>query len=539
MAGFRRSIGLACVAVAALAAASVRAEDVVGSFDITLTAPRRTPIPRDIDSQRFPVQAIAIDGADGLDDGTRARLTTPLTGHDVSLSDLLGVAEAIEAYYKDKGFALAHAFVPHQTVRDGVVHVTVAEGSIRDIVIEGVEGQAKEHLATMFEPLRHERPLRTGTLERVLLLANDLPGLTVSGLLRPADDNSGAADLVVTATRKSVAGWAGVDNATSRYLGPWGVNGDVVLNSLFGQSEQIILGVSASPQPEKVQGLHGRYIQPVGTDGLFLTTVAQYERDAEGYSLKSDNVLTHTVSAGERAAYPLVRSRAQNLILDGGLTWKSTTEDMLGAPYYTDHWRVGDVKLSWTQSGWLGTATAMSLDLAQGVPFLGGNARGDSGLSRATANPGFTKLAGDISAKKILAPGWQVYFAASGQYAFSTLLEGEEFTLGGAQFGRGYDPSTEVGDLGVGGTLELQYETRDALPIDARLAPFWFIDGGKVWDRSTTGNNPFLDSTGVGLRLKTDGDTTIAATIAHPLHGRDSTVPNDPVRPYLSVTTRF
>lgn len=526
--------GAVAFALAAPAMAAVPAAE----FQFSFPAPHRNPIPRDVDTLALPVADIVVDGSTVFSRSDVAPLMAPLAGGRATMDDIIGVAEAIEAKYRAAGYLLVRAFVPRQEPKGDVFHITVVEGALRDVVVEGVQGAQAARLAAVLEPVRAQRPLRAATVERVLLLANDLPGLTVSGLVRPARDAEGEADLVVTAAANPVEVSATVDNWSSRYAGPWQATADVAANDLLGRGEQLTLGVTASPTLQKTRAIRGRWLQPVGSDGLFLTTYAQGERDLAGFTLREYGEVTRSVTLGQRAAWPLVRSRTNNLVLDGGIAVRSTTVEMQNSEYYGDRWRVVDAKLSWAQSGWLGASSSLSADVSHGLSMLGGSAKGAPTLSRLRADPDFTKLVIDLKARWRLDSALSFYVAASGQYAFTPVFESEEFAAGASAFGRGYDPSAVLGDRGVGSTAEMQYDIPDTPWADA-VQGFAFVDHAKAWDAVEPETQPFLASTGIGARAWFGRGTSLTAQLAHPLHGPDSTVANSPVRPYLSLSTRF
>ena len=76
--------------------------------------------------------------------------------------------------------------------------------------------------------------------------------------------------------------------------------------------------------------------------------------------------------------------------------------------------------------------------------------------SRSSGGCRFTKLFGSVGRLQRLGEGVSLLVEANGQYAFSQLLAAEEFGIGGARFGCGYDPSELTGDHGLVGRAELR-----------------------------------------------------------------------------------
>jgi len=511
-----------------------------GQFEFSIPTPRKSPIPKDVENLRFPIQDIAVEGATVFSDADLAPLIAPLIGHEKSLADVMTVAEAIEAKYRDAGYLLTKAFVPPQRSKIGVFKIKVVEGFIKDIVIEGVDGGLKRHITSMLSFIQSERPVTAATVERALLLVNEIPGVKAAGLLKPSNDDVGAADLVMTVATQMVEGSAGTDNRGSRYSGPWTMNADVAVNSVIGQGEQLGLGITRSlDDPHRQNAFRVHYTQPLGSDGLTTQTTFDRSIAVPGWTLRDLGVVTTSTNIGQRVSYPVLRSRKENLILDGGFTMKSAKTDMLDAAFSSDTWRVLDAKASWSQNGWLGGGTAATAGIARGVTMAGSSRKGNSGMSRDGADPAFTKITFDAKRVQPLRSEWSLLFGTVAQYACNKLLAGEEFTLGASQFGRGFDPSSLTGDHGVAGTLELHYDTETGLPVAETAQVYGFYDQGVVWNRGGDESGMRLSSIGIGMRTTLTQAVSVGVEYAHALHGPNPTVTADPGRVFVSLQGRF
>ncbi len=94
------------------------------------------------------------------------------------------IAAEMTAKYRDAGYVLSSVVVPAQAITDGRVSLTAVEGYLSSVAIEGDTGRRDGMLAKIQADLGAERPLRLATLERNLLLLNDLPGMTAQGVLQ-------------------------------------------------------------------------------------------------------------------------------------------------------------------------------------------------------------------------------------------------------------------------------------------------------------------------------------------------------------------
>lgn len=488
-------------------------------LDFSITAPRRTPQPRAVDTLRFQVRDMQVVGATLYSRADLAPLLDPLVGKQASLGEITAAAEAVEAKYRGAGYVLTRAFVPPQRVADGIFRIQVVEGYVAAVAVEGTEDAGiKARILSYLKPVTAARPLDMKVVERALLLANDLPGVNASGVLRPSPDQQGAADLVVAVSTTPVNFLVTLDNRGSRYTGPWSSYGEVQANSALGMGEQILLGLSSTLQTKEQRYARFSYLQPLGLDGLAAGFNASYSEGEPGYTLKPFEVESKSYSFGPRLSYPLIRSRAETLSLDGGFTVTHSSVDVLQTRFTRDSLRVLDIRASYAEQGFLGGASSLSVGLSHGIEGLGSSHAGDLDLSRARGKPDFTKLTGELRHQRVITGPFSVAVLAQGQYAFDSLLASEEATFGGRRIGRAYDPSEISGDHGLGGSAELRWDERlDWSVLDA-VQLYGFYDVGRVWRRDgQDGDDRTLASTGLGLRMFLPKGMTGGLEFAQPL----------------------
>ncbi len=508
-----------------------------GHFDFSITAPPKTPIAKDVETLRFMIAKISVDGSTVFKHGDLLPLIEPLIGHEATLRDIMKVAEAIEARYREEGYLLTRAFVPPQRTRDGEFKIQVIEAFIKSVTVNGVEGDLKSRIAAILAPVTDERPLRSATMERALLLANDLPGVHAVGLLNPSEDEPGAADLRVDATVKLLSASASIDNRSSRYSGPTIANTDVTLDSLLNEGEQISVGVSRSIEPNKQRSVRAHYAQPIGSDGLVATTEFERTLGRPGFTLTPLGIATDSVILAERLSYPLIRNRSFSLYIDTGFSAKMAKTEVESELLSHDQWRTVDVKLSWSQSGWLGGVTSGSVGGAKGLPVFFASQPHATELSRVDGDPDFAKITIDAHRVQPLTDELSLSLSAAGQRAFNGLLAGEEFALGGYVYGRGFDPAALAGDDGLGGTAELHYDPA-FLGIDG-LDSYLFYDRGAIWNHDIAKRSA-LRSAGLGVRIPLSPNVDVAVEAARRLYGPvPSVLPDLNTRLFLSLMGRF
>ena len=250
-----------------------------------------------------------------------------------------------------------------------------------------------------------------------------------------------------------------------------------------------------------------RYRRPIGDDGVIGTLAGTITRGEPGSTLAAFGVNTNSWAVGPRLTWPIIRTRAESLQLDGGFTFQKADIDVLGSRVAHDKWRVLDANVTYLVSNWLGGSWLATAGIVQGVPGLGASDNLSADLSRKGAYIDFTKLTGLVRYVGYLPDGFSVVLSGQGQFSFVPLINGELISFGGMGIGRGYDPGAITGDRGIGGSAELRYDTPFASKYVLNAEPYVYFDGGQTWyiqrgaaiDPSLIDQS--IDSVGGGVRL--------------------------------------
>lgn len=507
---------------------------------VTPEEPPDSPLPPGAVNVSFEVTDIVIEGATVYDPERFAPFYEDLIGRTITLAELYGVARDIENLYREDGYVLSRAIVPAQTVDDGIFRIAVVEGFINEVIIQGEIGPARTLVERYLNQITDFRPIRLQDMERYLLLANDVPGVTALGVLQPAEGDPGAARLIVSLERQVVDGLARIDNRGSHFAGPVQTIGRVGLNSFteYGDRTQVTV-FSTGISDESLFGealVSGRF----GDEGLTVTAFANVAPAEPGASLEPLEVESRAARVGFSGEYPLIRTRRTNLNIATGFDAANVDVDVFDLPFSEDRLRVLWGAVSATHQDTLGGFSTIDLELRRGLSFFGASEDGDDLLSRADGDPTFTTVQLDVSRLQSLTDNFSLFGAVSAQYALDPLLADEEFTLGGVQFGRGYDPSELTGDHGVGATVELQYTPSGWRPpfIEAYQL-YAFYDVGAVWDESEDGQDrQSLASAGFGVRTQINDYFYLDLEAARPLT-RAPANQDDEMRYFFTLTGTF
>lgn len=464
---------------------------------------------------RFTLSRIRVEGAAVIDPETVfADDIAALIARPVTLADISALADRIQARYLALGYGLTRVFVPAQELRDQTISIRVIEGHLERVRVEGGGPRERARVEARLADALAARPARVDLIERGLLLVDDLPGVTVTGLVRPGD-SFGAAELLVGYSETPYALVAGLGNRGSDFAGPWSAFVDLAANSPFGLGEQLGVTLSATPQIQEQRSANGRWVQPLQGTGLSLTTSLNYSRGRPGAALKPFAVATESYGAGQRLSLPLIRSRARNLTLETGWNAQAATVELLNLPFSRDRWRSLDARATYSQQRFLGGDLYAQVGVTQGLDVAGATGRDDVEASRLRPEPWYSRFNAEIAYGYRLPGEIGATLTVAGQYTPDTLLAGEEFALGGSRFGRGYNGGDLSGPSGVGAGLELRRGFNPGIARVDGVTLYGFLDTGRVWDSVAASTH--LLSAGGGVRMGLFGKASLSAELARTL----------------------
>jgi hemolysin activation/secretion protein len=506
---------------------------------------------------RITLSAIEVDGSSVYATSDFLPLIKPLLGHEIRLLDVFTLADQITARYRNDDYILSRAVIPAQKIENGVMHVRVVEGYVHAVTIRGPHNALLEKYGA---EIAASHPLRRKVLERYLLLMNAMPGVTARAVLEPATGVTGGTDLTVVATQKTVDGYLTADNRGSRYLGPLEGYAGVGFNNIFGLGERTSIDYgtaypNADGHNRELSYFDGREDVPLGDDGLLLTVTGARSKADPGFTLKALDTHTTGTSFSTMLSYPIISSRASTWTVHSTFSFLNATADINDepdeVPSYNDRIRALRVGTSYDFADQFGGHNLVNAELSEGLPIFGASESGSLDVSRPGASSDFHKLTIDLSRRQELdrvLPNLGVYAAVTAQTSFGDpLLSAEQFGVGGATFGRGYEPSELTGDKGIAAKVELQYN-QQLKPITSELQYYGFYDVGVVGDVLADVGVPSsqsLASAGGGVRYDLpygfSGLFEVAKPLTKPVETELIRGSSDPKRAnaYFAITKRF
>lgn len=482
-------------------------------------------------SERVGIRSLRITGNTAFGDGELMQLVQDAVGRELDLAGLEELAARISRFYRQRGYTVARAYLPAQQIRDGAVEIAVVEGRYGAITVRNPI--APLPLGALVEG----RPVTDDALERSLLLAADVPGVSVRSTLQPGA-SVGTSELVVEVEPgERFSGSLEADNFGSRSTGHNRIGGSLSINNPAGLGDLVTLRALASGS-----GLaYGRagWQAPVGGHGTKLGVAASLMRYELGEEFEALEAHGTARIATVFAAHPLLRSRGANVNAQLSYEAKRLEDRVDSTATVTDKSvRSVNVGLSGDRSDasgvWVFSATYTRGDLS----IDSDEARAADQASARTAG-GFGKFSLSVQRQQSLGPATSLLVAYTGQWASKNLDSSEKLPLGGAGAVRAYPQGEASSDLASLLTVELRHNLSagwqlvgfiDAATGRANAEPFAGATGGR------------RTLSGAGLGLNWAGPRGWAARVfyAHRLgHEKATAEPDRSGRLWLQASWSF
>jgi len=409
---------------------------------------------------RVTVQSFAIDGATLIAEPELQALLADLRGQALTLAELEQAAQRLAQHYRARGWYV-RVYLPVQDVTAGQIRLQVVEGRYGGVQREDAGSRADGGFVQRMVTgdLAPGLPLPANTLERGLLLANDLAGVRATGVLEAGDTPGTTRLLLRVEDTPFVSGDIGANNHGLKSSGIAQLVGGLALNNLSGRGDRVALRLLAT---ERLHNLLLQYTTPLGSDGWSMavhTSALDYRLGGDFLDLDAEG---RASSAGLALSYALLRSSERNLALTLGAEQRRYEDENLGETLRRRRLEIYSLGLRGDAVDSLGGGglSRGEMQLSAGrlhLADVGGDPQADAAGPRSAG--GYTKLTLDFSRlQRLPLAGWQIQASLSGQLADGNLGSAEQFTLGGAYGVRAYPTNEGVGDEGALFKFELQRE---------------------------------------------------------------------------------
>lgn len=469
---------------------------------------------------RVTISRISIGGATLFSEAELLAVLGAFAGKSYDLAGLRTLADRIDVVYRTAGYPFARAFVPKQSIADGLLRIEVVEGRYGRVQAVG-DADLLDATGNYLSPLQPGAPIHAKPLERIALLLGDLPGISaIPGIYPGSEPGQGNVDMRVTRSQ-AFTGDIGLDNHGSRFTGEHRVSANGQWNSPFTLGDQLVGSMTYSEGSMWLGSLG--YSLPLGSSGLrgnvgYAQTHYQLAKDFA--NLKATGTAKVSILA---LTYPIIRSQRTNLKVAATYQHKRLNDKQQLAG--TDDSKSSDslpIALNFDHRDglWGGGISYGTVSYTAGRLKLGSVLENTDLTSGQNTRGSFDKWNFDIARiQSTLLSNLNLFGRVTSQKAGKNMDSSEGFSLGGSNGVRAYPTGEGVGDEGWLLQLEVRYTM-------GQYSPYIFHDSGRVTLNANNGNlttpaNPnhrSIGGEGLGLRYN-EGNWNLDANLSWRSHG--------------------
>ena len=493
-----------------------------------------------------PEKGLFVDDVWRIIEDDRKRLPD---GH--SIGELQELANQITNHYRSTGFIVAHAFIPVQTVEDGIVTIQVLEGVLGRILVEGNKKYTPEILVKPFEHML-AKPLTNDQVESSLIRLTDYPGLTSFGVFQPGQQ-IGDSDLVLKVQEeKPMDVVYTFNNNGSRFTGQYTNRVEVGINNMFGQADRLDLALEHHLDPSNNNLISFEYSQMLFKPQYRIEFGAQdSDFDLDEKQIPISGIRSETRLRHLRFRNTFERGRTRNAYWLASFDRKTARTFQDENRLSRDHLSILSFEFGYDELD-IETQSFSNLVVAwsHGMNCCGAMSNKDEKSSRRLGNgeyvgSRFDKLTLSYARLATLSPTQSLLFRTSMQYTENPLLGLEQFQMGGMDSVRAYPVSEATMDKGIFISAEHIW---NAPGFAEEVSPFggrkWgevftvstFADwaqGDKIDALATEEKYEKMIGWGLGAQLAVPNSFTAKVTSAWPM--MDSSNPTNKRKPQIFV----
>jgi hemolysin activation/secretion protein len=491
-------------------------------------------------------------GREGLQQRLAERIGKPLTSNELNQ-----ICQEIVAECREAGRPVVDVKIPEQDITDGYVRVSVLEGTLGKVRVEG------ERRSVVAERLAGQVRLRPGGSIDSNTLIDDVDWINRRSPFRRVEpvfekgSKPGEADVVLksSSAKYPLRIYGSFENTGSDSTGNdrfiagfnWGDAFGLGLDHQLGYQYTTddegrrfhAHGVTyTAPLPWRhIVGLSGTWSrsEPDFDDPAFFSVGESWQISGK-YEIPLRRKSTHSGELRSSVELGFDVKRSNNDLEFGGQQVFDRAADTI------------QFKLDYTFE--LNAETRRTNGRFGLVVSPGYLASDNNELAYDEARPGaeptYAYLTADLSQQIELPKSFRINARVSGQVSAGALLSSEQFGIGGVDTVRGYDERAMNADNGIFGSIELQGPSLQVAPllgmksVEDDLRIFVFLDAGAGWNYFSTENDPSSVrglSVGPGARYSISPFGSIDASYGFPLSTRGTE--DDNGRGHFRISASF
>jgi hemolysin activation/secretion protein len=476
------------------------------------SAPIATP---PVNGVNVTVTEFRFDGNNRLSSEQLARATASYLKRPLDFAHLQEAAAAVANAYRAAGW-FARAYLPEQDIQNGIVTIAVLEATFGTVITAEFPTRVESSIILGYFSSQqgHGQPMQMDKFDRALLLADDLPGVTAAGALRPGA-KAQETDLVLKLSDEpAMQGTVALDNSGAHSTGSDRSLATLIWLSPRHRGDQLDASALHTVGSDFLQMA---YSLPVGFDGWRIgLSASQFRYQLVSSAFAALDAVGTASSFGVEASYPLIRTRARNLYVHWAYDRKyfcNEANASLTSNYLTEAF---GASLAGNDFDQWGNASSGLLNITTGQVNLNGSPNQATDAMTTQTQGSFTKLRYNLGREQLISPGLVAFTNLSGQWANTNLDSSEKMYLGGMHGVRAYPANEGGGAIGQILNLELRQKLMPQLMATA------FYDWGRVTQNvdnnfagAVSSNSLTLRGHGMGLEWQANRKFRLQGIWAH------------------------
>lgn len=449
----------------------------------------------DKSGKKLYIKDYVIEGNEHIPSSNLINITNEYKDKELSFSELQNIASLITKEYRDKGYFVARAYIPKQNIQENqnVLKIAVIEGNYGDFKLTN-NSNVKDSIikAILEEAKNRDDVIGTNTLERSMLIINDLPGVIVTKATVKPGTEVGTSDFDIETEKTSFYdGYLVGDNYGSKFTGKNRIIGALNLNSPLKVGDKLSFSGLIS-NGEDIKNYKVGYSFPLMANGLRAeTTYSKTNYDLVKLDQTTPDGIYDGYSSNVEAgiSYPIIRSRLENLNF---LTYYSNKElkdyydDAISKDRRIDSLKIGFEYIKNHGIFGLESSTKLETFYTLGKLDIKDEDSKEQDKNGVNTQGNYSKVNLNLGNEIVFSPIYSLNTNVKTQYALKNKnLDGsEDFTLGGSEGVKVFSDSEQSAEDALIFNIELFSNLPTILEINHKLGLFYDLGSGHMSDSS-------------------------------------------------------
>jgi len=479
----------------------------------------------------FRVEQFQITGNTVFTDEKLTELLEEFTQKPINFEKLLEARSKINQLYLDEGYITSGAFIPEQTLDDGVVEIQIVEGKLEDIKITGLRRLKPNYIRSRID-LGASTPLNREDLLGALQVLQINPLIqNLEAKLSPGSRLGNSLLSIEVTEADSFNTQITLDNARSPSVGSFRRQVQVREGNLLGLGDSISAAYSNTDGSNTIDANYTLPLNP--RDGTLSFSYGNTSADIIERPFNALDIESASQYYELTFRQPLLKTPSQEFAL--GITASRRDSDISSSVLEQENVPLselspgadedGDIRVSALRffQEWISRNSrqvfAVRSQFSLGIDAFNATTNSNVPDSR------FFAWRGQAQWVRLLAPDTTLLIRSDVQLASTELLASEQFGLGGINTIRGYRQDFLLRDNGALASVELQLPILRVSEWNGILQVNPFIDVGTTWNNSSNSDENDTDTlaaVGLGLRWSQGNNFNAALEWGIPLISVDN-----------------